>query len=70
MSSRSPPYKNLPNDLKDKTTSQIMATFFTPPVGALIAAMVSTFGIHLFASILYVSRGQSYPTSPRTHWLI
>jgi len=27
--------------------------FFTPPVGALIAATLSTFGIYLFASILY-----------------
>jgi len=46
-------FANIPNQLKNKTTTQVIATFFTPPVGALIAAMVSTFGIYLFASILY-----------------
>ena len=29
-------------------------SFFTPPVGPLIAAMVSTYGIYLAASFLYV----------------
>jgi chitin synthase len=48
--------------LKNKTTSQIILTFFEPPVGALVAAMVSTFGIYLFASFLYVSQTQLYPT--------
>jgi chitin synthase len=46
-------FANIPNELKNKTTSQIIATFFTPPVGALIAAMVSTFGIYIIASFLY-----------------
>ncbi|KAH9179673.1 glycosyltransferase family 2 protein [Lactarius sanguifluus] len=44
---------NIPNELKSKTNSEIIATFFKPPVGSLIAAMVSTFGIYLFASFLY-----------------
>lgn len=57
-------YKSIPNDLKNKTTGQVIASFFTPPVGTLIAAMVSTFGIYLFASILYVSPTQLYLTSP------
>lgn len=35
----------IPELLKNKTTAQVIATFFTPPVGALIAAMVSTFGM-------------------------
>jgi len=43
----------IPGMLKNKTTSQIILTFFEPPVGALVAAMVSTFGIYLFASFLY-----------------
>ncbi|KZV76117.1 glycosyltransferase family 2 protein [Peniophora sp. CONT] len=43
----------IPDELKNKTTSQIIATFFTPPVGSLVAAMVSTFGIYLIASLLY-----------------
>jgi len=46
-------FASIPNDLKNKTTGQVIASFFTPPVGTLIAAMVSTFGIYLFASILY-----------------
>ncbi|KAI0254717.1 chitin synthase [Lactifluus subvellereus] len=46
-------FANIPNELKNKTTTQVILTFFSPPVGALIAAMVSTFGIYLFASILY-----------------
>ncbi|KAG9317517.1 glycosyltransferase family 2 protein [Chiua virens] len=44
---------DIPNQLKNKTTEQVILTFFTPPVGALIAAMVSTFGIYLIASFLY-----------------
>jgi chitin synthase len=48
-------YKNIPNELKNKTVTQVILTFFKPPVGALIAATVSTFGIYLFASFLYVS---------------
>jgi len=51
-----PSSQAIPKLLKDqKSTGAIIATFFKPPVGALIAAMVSTFGIYLFASILYVS---------------
>lgn len=46
--------QNIPNELKNKTTAQVILTFFTPPVGALIAAMVSTFGIYFAASFLYV----------------
>jgi chitin synthase len=48
-------YKNIPNELRNKTATQVILTFFEPPVGALIAATVSTFGIYLFASFLYVS---------------
>jgi hypothetical protein len=36
--------QNIPNELKNKTSAEVIKTFFTPPVGALIAAMVSTFG--------------------------
>lgn len=46
-------FGNIPSELKNKTTVQVIETFFTPPVGALIAAMVSTYGIYLFASFLY-----------------
>ncbi|TFL06041.1 glycosyltransferase family 2 protein [Pterulicium gracile] len=46
-------FANIPNLLKDKTTGEVIQTFFTPPVGSLIAAMVSTFGVYLFASFLY-----------------
>ncbi|KAH9948343.1 glycosyltransferase family 2 protein [Amylocystis lapponica] len=43
----------IPNDLKNKTVTQIIKTFFTPPVGALIAAMLSTYGIYIISSCLY-----------------
>lgn len=43
-------------DLKGKSQSEIILTFFTPPVGALIVAMISTFGIYFIASFLYVSQ--------------
>jgi len=46
-------FKSIPSELKHKTVTQIILTFFEPPVGTLIAAMVSTFGIYLFASFLY-----------------
>jgi chitin synthase len=46
--------QNIPNQLKNKTQAQVILTFFTPPVGALIAAAVSTFGIYFIASFLYV----------------
>ncbi|KIL70098.1 glycosyltransferase family 2 protein [Amanita muscaria Koide BX008] len=43
----------IPSALQNKTTGQVILTFFTPPVGALIAAMISTFGIYFIASFLY-----------------
>ncbi|KAJ7744479.1 glycosyltransferase family 2 protein [Mycena maculata] len=46
-------FANIPKELANKSTSQVIATFFEPPVGALIAAMVSTFGIYFVASFLY-----------------
>jgi chitin synthase len=39
-------------------------------VGALVAAMVSTFGIYTFASFLYVSQTQLYSTPLPTHWFM
>lgn len=36
--------QDIPRQLEGKSTSEVILTFFTPPVGALIAAMVSTFG--------------------------
>ncbi|KAJ6484988.1 glycosyltransferase family 2 protein [Mycena vitilis] len=46
-------FANIPGLLAHKSTSEVIATFFKPPVGALIAAMVSTFGIYFVASFLY-----------------
>ena len=62
--------KDIPDDLKNKTTSQVIATFFEPPVGALIAASISTFGIYFFASFLYVSRIHLYPMPLPTDWFM
>ncbi|KAH7887783.1 glycosyltransferase family 2 protein [Phlebopus sp. FC_14] len=46
-------FLNIPSELQNKSMGQVILTFFTPPVGALIAAMISTFGIYFFASFLY-----------------
>jgi len=46
-------FANIPKELANKSTSEVIATFFKPPVGALIAAMISTFGIYFIASFLY-----------------
>ncbi|THV08600.1 glycosyltransferase family 2 protein [Dendrothele bispora CBS 962.96] len=43
---------NLPETIQSNGGS-IAKAFFTGPVGALIAAMLSTFGIYIFASFLY-----------------
>jgi chitin synthase len=46
-------FANIPKLLKNKTTTEVILTFFKPPVGALIAAAVATFGIYFIASFLY-----------------
>ena len=54
--SLSRPSQNIPDELaKAKTTGEVIAKFFQPPIGALIAAILSTFGIWLIACLLYVS---------------
>jgi chitin synthase len=65
-----PVHQNIPNELKNKTTAQVILTFFKPPVGALIAATISTFGIYFIASFLYVSHIQLYPLPLPTHWFM
>lgn len=46
-------FANIPNLLKGLSTMQKIHTFLGGPVGALIAAAVSTFGIYFIASFLY-----------------
>jgi len=46
-------FARIPETLKNKTTAEVVKSFFTPPIGALIAAAISTFGIYLVASCLY-----------------
>ncbi|OSC98981.1 glycosyltransferase family 2 protein [Trametes coccinea BRFM310] len=46
-------FKNIPSRLRNETTVQIIKSFFVPPIGALIAAMLSTFGLWLISSLLY-----------------
>jgi len=46
-------FARIPQMLKDKTSAEVIKSFFTPPIGALIAAAISTFGIYLVASVLY-----------------
>jgi chitin synthase len=47
-------FARIPELLKNKTSAEVIKSFFTPPIGALIAAAISTFGIYLVASCLYV----------------
>ncbi|KAI0677055.1 glycosyltransferase family 2 protein [Trametes maxima] len=46
-------FQNIPNQLRNLSTAQVIKSFFVPPIGALIAAMLSTFGLWLIASLLY-----------------
>ncbi|TFK28777.1 glycosyltransferase family 2 protein [Coprinopsis marcescibilis] len=46
-------FKKIPAQLAGKTPGEVASAFFAPPIGALIAAMVSTYGIYLISSILY-----------------
>ncbi|OBZ76612.1 Chitin synthase 1 [Grifola frondosa] len=58
---------NIPSELRNKTTSEVILSFFKPPVGALIAAMVSTYGIYLIASFLYRDPGICSRASSNTY---
>ncbi|KAF9043755.1 chitin synthase [Hymenopellis radicata] len=47
-------FKEIPKAFQEhKSPSEIALSFFTPPIGPLVAAMISTFGIYFFASFLY-----------------
>jgi len=46
-------FASIPSQLKNKTSTEVVEAFFQPPIGALIAAMISTFGIYFTASLLY-----------------
>jgi chitin synthase len=48
-------FKTVIKLLKSETASEVATSFFKPPVGPLVAALVGTFGIYFFASFLYVS---------------
>jgi len=44
---------SIPAQLAGKTASEIIIDLLKPPIGALIVAMISTFGIYFVASFLY-----------------
>ncbi|KAJ2931569.1 hypothetical protein H1R20_g5411, partial [Candolleomyces eurysporus] len=46
-------FKEIPKLLEGKNSAEAARAFFEPPVGALIAAMISTYGIYFIASFLY-----------------
>ena len=48
-------FANIPALLKGKTAAQVAQVFVSGPVGTLIAAAASTFGIYFIASFIYVS---------------
>ncbi|KAL5508261.1 CHS1_1 [Sanghuangporus vaninii] len=58
-------FVNIPNELKNKSVGQVVLSLIEPPVGALIAAMVSTFGIYLFASFLYRDPWHMFSSFPQ-----
>ena len=57
-------FSRIPEMLKNKTSAEVIKSFFTPPIGALIAAAISTFGIYLIASCLYVRGHIQIPHQP------
>jgi hypothetical protein len=61
-------FANIPNLLKNKTQAEVIASFFKPPIGALIAAAISTFGIYLIASFLYVRDSIKNSRSGKLNW--
>ncbi|KAJ2932176.1 hypothetical protein H1R20_g4898, partial [Candolleomyces eurysporus] len=42
------------------TAQQVFRSFFQVPIGPLIAAIISTFGIYLFSSLLYLNPGHMF----------
>ena len=49
--------KNIPSELSklsDQSVGSKILFFLKPPVGSLVVALISTFGIYFFASFLYV----------------
>ena len=55
----------VPDLLRGKTQSEAIAAFLQPPIGSLVAATISTFGIYFIASFLYVC-----PSFMRTYHLL
>ena len=54
-------FAGIPKQLEQEhSIGQIVLTLVEPPVGALIAAMISTFGIYIIASLLYVCPSVHY----------
>ncbi|KII94830.1 glycosyltransferase family 2 protein [Plicaturopsis crispa FD-325 SS-3] len=58
-------FAKIPSELRGKTIAGMLKTLLTPPVGALVAAMVSTFGIYLFASVLYRDPWHMFSSFPQ-----
>ncbi|KAI0034830.1 chitin synthase [Vararia minispora EC-137] len=47
-------FTRIPQELNGKkSVGEVIATLLKPPVGSLVVALISTFGIYLFASFLY-----------------
>jgi len=55
----------IPNELKDKSASQVLKLIFQPPIGALIAAMVATYGIYFLSSCLYRDPWHMFTSFPQ-----
>jgi len=46
-------FSRIPSQLKGLTTAQVFTALLKPPIGPLLFAIISTFGIYLIASCLY-----------------
>lgn len=57
--------KTIPSQLAGHSTAEIIQKILEPPIGALIAALVSTFGIYFFASFLFRDPWHMFSSFPQ-----
>ncbi|EJD01146.1 chitin synthase [Fomitiporia mediterranea MF3/22] len=58
-------FAKIPSELKSKSVGEVVLSLIKPPIGALVAAMVSTFGIYLFASFLFRDPWHMFSSFPQ-----
>ncbi|KAF9534888.1 putativechitin synthase [Crepidotus variabilis] len=58
-------FSTIPKQLAGKSTGEIISAILSPPIGALIAAMISTFGIYFTSSFLYRDPWHMFSSFPQ-----